>query len=140
MNIKKITDNLQDELYDDENLSLPFIISHNGKDMIAYLVFSCSDSDELLEITEIERLLIVDCGTNAVISDGKLPDFTYPIKISFGNSYSIDELDSLYKEYYKAIEGFIAKKASEYEYCRIADKVISADLRNLFKRLGAKYL
>ena len=60
MNIKQITNNLQDEIYNDENLSLPFILEHDGKEKLAYFVFSCSDSDDVLEITDIFDIIIVD--------------------------------------------------------------------------------
>lgn len=140
MNIKQITDNLQDEIYNDENLSLPFILEHNGKEKLAYFVFNCSDSDDVLEITNILKVIVVDYDTTDVICLENLPNFNYPINISFDSPIPIDDLDALYGRYYNSIEKYLSKESSKDEYCEIADKVLSDDFKELYKKLGAKFI
>lgn len=140
MNIKQITNNLQDQIYNDENLSLPFILEHNGKEKLAYFVFSCSDSDDVLEITSILKVIVVDYDTTDVTYLKGLPNLNYPISISFDSPIPIDDLDVLYERYYNNIEKYLSKKSSIEGYCEVADKVLSNDFKKLYKNLGAKFI
>ena len=140
MNIKQITDNLQDDLYNDENLSLPFVFEHDGKEKLAYFVFSCSDEDDVLEITNIFKVIIVDYDTTDVIELKNFPDLSYPISLSFDSLLSIDDLDALYEKYYNTIEAYVSQKSSKDEYCEIVDQILSDDFKQLYKKLGAKFI
>ncbi len=138
MDIKKINNILRNNLYKGENLSLPFVLKCDGKDKLAYFAYNCSDSDEILEITEILKLIIVDYDTTDVMYSTKLPDLHYPIKIHFDLCIEIDELNKLYEQYYDTISKYLTKQINWDSYQKIAHTVFSNDFVKLLEKFGAK--
>lgn len=140
MDIKQITNDLQDEIYKGENLSLPYVIEHDNKEKLAYFVFSCSDSDNVLEITKITRIIVVEYDTLELTYLETLPCLKYPIIVSFNTLTSIDKLNQLYEKYYNSIEKYMCDKSTKNEYSEIANEVMSADLKQIYKSLSAKLI
>ena len=93
-----------------------------------------------MEITNIFKVIIVDYDTTDVIELKNFPDLSYPISLSFDSLLSIDDLDALYEKYYNTIEAYVSQKSSKDEYCEIVDQILSDDFKQLYKKLGAKFI
>ena len=140
MNIKQIKNLIYDDLCQNENLSLPYIANIKGKEQLCFFVFECSDSDMVLEITDVPKIICVDYDTTDYTIVEQLPALEYPINIHFDFSYPIEELNQLYEKYDKTIERYLRQMATRDECVAIASKVMSEDYKTLCRKLGATNL
>ena len=141
MRIHEINSNIQDRVYNDMQLSLPFVVLEEGTLKIAYLLFYIDeDNDDALVITDIESLWTVDYRTMKINAIKNTSVSQYPVIVNFDNFYATDELNTLYEAYYSSLDKLMGGLGTPSEYTNVAQKLLSVSYRGLLKKFGAMHL
>ncbi len=141
MDLHTITQEIFRMVYHDENISLPYIIEREGKEHLAYFVFTCTDTDDsILEITGIQKLIIFNCDTATCSLETEIPAINFPVTIHAADSATYEDAVCFEEKYLDSIQNFLNHQFSVQQYCMAASDILPQKLRNIYTILGAKYL
>jgi len=141
MDLKEITEHIQDTIYHGEELSLPYIVSIEQKPKIGFFVFSTSDdAEEYLEITNVSEIILVDYDTTEIQIVSELPELNLPKRIEFETLVDVDDLDSFYDQYYSSLENYMKDTTLATAYQEAADNIIPEALKDIYRKLYAQLL
>lgn len=137
--VKNAYRKIKDTIYNDESLSLPFIKLYHSENKLAFFVYECDyDDDDNMTITDITKSIYVDIITEQVdIVKGRPNGITFPIIIKSDIVISLDDIEELYDNYYKALQNYFDGCAQIQNCVEAFRKITPSQLVGLYKVLGA---
>lgn len=137
--IKEIYRQVKNTVYNNENLSLPFLANYHNTELLTFFVYDGDYDDyDNLVITAVSRMIYVDLKTEEAeiihLVDNKL---TFPITIKAELQINIEEIDSLYDSYYNALERYFGKNMTLGELSKAFRRIVDPQFVEVYLALGA---
>ncbi len=135
MNIRNMNILIGNNILDDEQVSLPFISTLNGKKVVGFFTYESKDvSDELMIINRINREIYIDPETGRMEIRNVNSEETH--EITFDTFYDLDTLDAMYENYYDKIDSYLKEEITIEELNEAFDKLCPKSFVNLYKAEG----